>query len=156
MAADGNISLDNLHAPRALTAASLALGFVAGIISVLVFHQGLVWLLYMAGQLPAGPYGVRPIPPFGVPQIVNQCFWGGLWGMVIAILVRRLRVPDLLFGFAFGAVALSLTNWVVLPAIKGGAYFAGGDPRRMAITVAITGTFGWGVALILRALRRRA
>jgi hypothetical protein len=156
MAADGDISLDHLHAPRALTAASLALGFVAGIISVLVFHQGLVWLLYMAGQLPAGPYGVRPIPPFGVPQIVNQCFWGGLWGMVIAILVRRLRVPDLLFGFAFGAVALSLTNWVVLPAIKGGAYFAGGDPRRMAITVAITGTFGWGVALILRALRRRA
>jgi hypothetical protein len=137
-----------------LNASTIGLGFVAGIISVLVFHQGLVWLLYMAGQLPAGPYGVRPIPPFGVPQIVNQCFWGGLWGIVIAVLLRRLRVPDLLFGFAFGAVALSLTNWVVLPAIKGGAYFAGGDPRRRAITVAIAGTFGWGVALILRALRR--
>ena len=156
MAADGDIPLASLHAPRALTAAPVALGFLAGIFSVLVFHQGLVWLLYMAGQVPAGPYGVRPIPPFGVPQIVNQCFWGGLWGIVIAVLLRRLRVPDLLFGFAFGAVALSLTNWVVLPPIKGGAYFAGGDPRRMAITVAIAGTFGWGVALILRALRRGA
>lgn len=152
--ADTLATTDDRTSP--LTARTILLGFAAGILSVLVFHQGLVWLLHMAGQLPNGPYGLRPIPPFGVPQIVNQCFWGGLWGMLIAVLLRRLRVPDLLFGFAFGAAALSLTNWVVLPAIKGGAYFAGGDPRRMAITVAIAATFGWGVALILRFLRSRA
>lgn len=139
-----------------ITARTLVLGFAAGVLSVLVFHQGTVWLLHMAGQVPTAPYGLRPIPPFGVPQIVNQCFWGGLWGVLIAVLLRRLRVPDLLFGFLFGAVALGLTNWVVLPAIKGGAFFAGGDPRRLAITVAIVGTFGWGVALILRWLRARA
>ena len=142
--------------PRPITARTVMLGFAAGVLSVLVFHQGTVWLLHMAGQVPTAPYGLRPIPPFGVPQIVNQCFWGGLWGIVIAVLLRRLRVPDLLFGFLFAAVALSLTNWVVLPAIKGGAFFAGGDPRRLAITVAIVGTFGWGVALILRGLRNRA
>jgi len=138
-----------------ITARTILLGFAAGVVSVLVFHQGTVWLLHMAGQVPNAPYGLRPIPPFGVPQIVNSCFWGGLWGVVIAVLLRRLRVPDLLFGFVFGAVALGLTNWVVLPAIKGGAFFAGGDPRRLAITVAIVGTFGWGVALILRGLRSR-
>jgi hypothetical protein len=138
-----------------LTARTIMLGFVAGILSVLIFHQGTVWLLHMAGQLPNGPYSFRPIPPFGVPQIVNQCFWGGLWGILIAVLLRWLRVPDLLFGFCFGAVALGLTNWVILPMIKGGTYFAGGDPRRLAITVAIVGTFGWGVALILRGLRHR-
>jgi hypothetical protein len=142
--------------PRRVTARALMLGFAAGALSVLVFHQGTVWLLNQMGVIPTGPYSLRPIPPFGVPQIVNQCFWGGLWGILIAVLLRRLRVPDLLFGFLFGAVALSLTNWVVLPAIKGGAYFAGGDPRRMAITVAIAGAFGWGVALILRGLRNRA
>ena len=139
-----------------ITARTLMLGFAAGVLSVLVFHQGTVWLLHMAGQVPTAPYGLRPIPPFGVPQIVNQCFWGGLWGVAIAALLRVLRVPDLLFGFLFGAVALGLTNWVVLPAIKGGPYFVGGDPRRLAITVAIVGAFGWGVALILRGLRRRA
>ena len=138
-----------------ITARTVLLGFAAGVLSVLIFHQGTVWLLHMAGQVPNGPYGVRPIPPFGVPQIVNQCFWGGLWGVAIAALLGRLRVPDLLFGFLFAAVALSLTNWVVLPAIKGGAYFGGGDPRRLAITVAIAGAFGWGVALILRGLRGR-
>jgi hypothetical protein len=134
---------------------TVLLGFAAGVLSVLVFHQGTAWLLHMAGQVPNPPYGTRPIPPFGVPQIVNQCFWGGLWGIVIAVLLRRFRVPDLLFGFLFGAVALGLTNWVVLPAIKGGAFFAGGDLRRMAITVAIVGPFGWGVALLLRVLRNR-
>ncbi len=141
--------------PRPVTARTLLLGFAAGVLSVLVFHQGTVWLLHMAGQVPNAPYSLRPIPPFGVPQIANNCFWGGLWGAAIAALLRRLRVPDLLFGFAFGAVALGLTNWVVLPAIRGTAFFAGGDPRRMAITVAIVGTFGWGVALILRGLRNR-
>ena len=77
-----------------ITARTLLLGFVAGVVSVLVFHQGTVWLLHMAGQVPNAPYGMRPIPPFGVPQIVNSCFWGGLWGVVIAALLRRLRVPD--------------------------------------------------------------
>lgn len=144
------------RAARGVDARTVLLGFAAGVLSVLLFHQGTVWLLHMAGQVPNAPYSFRPIPPFGVPQIVNQCFWGGLWGIVIAVLLRLLRVPDLLFGFLFGAVALGLTNWVVLPAIKGGAYFAGGDPRRLAITVAIVGTFGWGVALILRGLRNRA
>ena len=137
------------------TTRTALLGVAAGVLSVLIFHQGTVWLLHMAGQVPNGPYGLRPIPPFGVPQVVNQCFWGGLWGVAIAVLLRRLRVPDLLFGFLFGAVALGLTNWVVLPAIKGGPYFVGGDPRRLAITVAIVGAFGWGVALILRGLRTR-
>ena len=138
---------------RQVTARTIALGFAAGVLSVLVFHQGTVWLLHMAGVLPAGPYSVRPIPPFGVPQIVNQCFWGGLWGALIAVLLRRARGLDLLFGAVFGAVALSFVNWVVLPAIKGLPYFAGGVPARLAAGLLIGGAFGWGVALVLRALR---
>ncbi len=96
--------------PRRVTARALMLGFAAGVLSVLVFHQGTVWLLHMAGQLPNGPYSLRPIPPFGVPQIVNQCFWGGLWGILIAVLLRRLRVPDLLFGALFGAMGYAATR----------------------------------------------
>ena len=116
--------------PRRVTARALMLGFAAGVLSVLVFHQGTVWLLNQMGVIPTGPYSLRPIPPFGVPQIVNQCFWGGLWGILIAALLRRwgTRAPDLLFGAVFGAVALNIVNWIVLPAIKGLPYFAGGAP----------------------------
>lgn len=141
--------------PRPVTARTVLLGFAAGVLSVLVFHQGTVWLLNQVGVLPTGPYSLRAIPPFGVPQIANQCFWGGLWGILIAVLLRRLRVPDLLFGFLFGALALSFVNWVVLPAIKGLPYFAGGVPARLAAGLLIGGAFGWGVALVLRALRDR-
>ena len=142
--------------PRRVTARALMLGFAAGVLSVLVFHQGTVWLLNQMGVIPTGPYSLRPIPPFGVPQIVNQCFWGGLWGVLIAALLPRARGLDLLFGAVFGAVALSFVNWVVLPAIKGLPYFAGGAPTRLAAGLLIGGAFGWGVALILRGLRNRA
>jgi hypothetical protein len=155
--ADALATVDD-RTPRRVTPRTVALGFAAGVLSVLVFHQGTVWLLHMAGVLPAGPFGVRPIPPFGVPQIVNQCFWGGLWGILIAALLRRwgTRAPDLLFGAVFGAVALNIVNWIVLPAIKGLPYFAGGAPARLLAAALINGAFGWGVALILRAFRDRA
>ena len=141
--------------PRRVTARALMLGFAAGVLSVLVFHQGTVWLLNQMGVIPTGPYSLRPIPPFGVPQIVNQCFWGGLWGVLIAALLPRARGLELLFGAVFGAVALSFVNWVVLPAIKGLPYFAGGVPARLAAGLLIGGAFGWGVALILRGLQNR-
>lgn len=137
-------------------AARLALlGFIAGSLSVLVFHQGTVWLLNQAGVLSAGPFRITPIPPFGVPQIVNQAFWGGLWGILIAFLLPRVRVPDLMFAALFGMVALTFVNWVVLPAIRGTPYFAGGVPARMWPSLLIAAAFGWGVALILREMRQR-
>ncbi len=132
------------------------LGFIAGVVSVLVFHQGTVWLLNQAGVLPNGPFRLTPIAPFGVPQIVNQAFWGGLWGILIAFLLPRVRIPDLMFCALFGMVALTFVNWVVLPAIRGTPYFAGGVPARMWPSLLIAAAFGWGVALILREMRRRA
>ncbi len=146
---------NNVMAPRdTATGRVVLLGFVAGVVSVLVFHQGTVWLLHQAGVLPTGPFGLRPISPFGVPQIVNQAFWGGLWGALIAVLLPRVRMPDLMFGALFGMVALTFVNWVVLPAIKGTPYFAGGVLARMWPVLPITAAFGWGVALVLRGLRR--
>jgi hypothetical protein len=144
-------------APRPVTARTVLLGFAAGVLSVLVVFQGALWLLNAAGLIPLRPYSLQPIPPFGVPQFANQAFWGGLWGIVLAAVLRRApRLPDLLFGFAFGAVALNIVVWFVLPAIKGTAYFGGGDPKRIATVVFLNGTFGWGAALILRWLRNRA
>jgi hypothetical protein len=28
------------------------------------------------------PYPTDPIPPWGIPRIVNLCFWGGLYGIL--------------------------------------------------------------------------
>jgi hypothetical protein len=143
-------------APRPVTARTALLGFAAGALSVLTVFQGTVWLLHALGVFPLGPFSVRPVPPFGVPLFVNHAFWGGLWGVLVAVLLRRPRVPDLLFGAAFGAVAVNLVLWIAVPAIKGTPFFMGGNPTLLAATVLLHAAFGWGVALILRWLRARA
>jgi len=63
--------------------APVAGAFVAGFVGIAVFHQGSGWLFNKLGIYPA-QYRTQPIPPFGVPQILSQCFWGGLWGIVLA------------------------------------------------------------------------
>ena len=65
-----------------MTAFHLVLGFIAGALATLVFHQGMVLILNTAGIIPVQPYSMRPIPPFGVPALLNSMFWGGLWGIV--------------------------------------------------------------------------
>jgi hypothetical protein len=49
------------------------LGFVAAVISVLVFHQGMWELLHLIGLMPPW-YPTDGVPPFGVPRIINLCF----------------------------------------------------------------------------------
>jgi hypothetical protein len=41
---------------------------------VLTFHQGIWALLHAAGLMPPAPYPTDPVPPLGVPRIVNFCF----------------------------------------------------------------------------------
>ena len=43
------------------------LGFVAGAVSVLNFHQG-IWALFHLGGLMPPPYPMSPVPPWGVPS----------------------------------------------------------------------------------------
>ncbi len=41
------------------------LGFVAAVLSVLTFHQGMWALLYALGMMPRGPYPMTPVRPSG-------------------------------------------------------------------------------------------
>ncbi len=127
----------------------LLLGFLAGALAVLVTHQGTVWLLHMGGWLPNPPYSLRPIPPFGVPAVLNSAFWGGLWGIALALLLRATGWPSLLTGLVFGALAASLVAWTVVPAIKGLPLFARGDVSRLSRGPIINGAWGWGAAIFL-------
>ncbi len=74
-----------------LVMGSIAGAFVAGFVGIVIFHQVSGWLLHLAGLYPP-QYKTQPIPPFGVPQIVSQCFWGGLWGIVLAWTVAAIKI----------------------------------------------------------------
>ncbi len=133
----------------------IPVGFVAGVLAVLVFHQGMVALLHMAGALPNPPFQLRPVPPLGVPQLVSACFWGGVWGIVAAAIVAaRPGWSPILVGLVVGAVACVLVGFTVVAGIRGQPMLAGMDPSRWWRSVAINGAFGLGVGVFLWGARQ--
>jgi hypothetical protein len=62
-----------------VSATRLVLGFVAGFIATLIFHQIGLLLLHIAGMTQAMPYDAHPVPPFGVPQFISLAF-GAIYG----------------------------------------------------------------------------
>jgi hypothetical protein len=98
---------------------------------------------------------MRSVPPFGVPTILTQMFWGGLWGVLFAAVADALpRWPLLLLGFTFGVLGLVLVSWFVVAPLKGLPIAADWGPQHMLAGVLINGCWGMGVALIYAGLRR--
>jgi MFS family permease len=138
-------------------ARDLGLGFLAGALAVAVFHQGMVWVLSQVGLIQSQVYAMRGVPPFGVPTMLNQMFWGGLWGLLFAALADRLpRGPRLLLGVAFGVLGPVLVSWFVVAPLKGIPIAAGWVPQRMVAGILLNGCWGIGLALLYAALRRWA
>lgn len=133
----------------------IPVGFVAGVLAVLVFHQGMVGLLHLLGALPNPPFQLRPVPPFGVPQLVSACFWGGVWGIVAAAIVAaKPGWWPVWVGLAVGGVACVLVGFTVVAGLRGQPLMAGMDPSRWWRSVTINGAFGLGVGVLLWGARR--
>jgi hypothetical protein len=136
----------------------LALGFIAGALSVLVFQMGLGALLYAAGISPNPPYSMTPVPPFGIPQFLSGAFWGGLWGIGLNGLLGwtevrgwRYWLTAILFG---GIVVAGTLLFIVLP-LKGRPIAAGWNMHAWALIFASHAMFGFGTAVWLRVLGAR-
>jgi len=128
------------------------LGFVAGFVATLIFHQGLWYLLNQAGIIAPdrSAWPLEPIPPFGVPSVLSKAFWGGLWGLALAPILGHLTGPAYWGAWVLGgALALTLVAFFVVPPIKGEAM----PPLwpRFAIGLMVNGAWGFGTALLLRA-----
>jgi hypothetical protein len=134
----------------------ILLGFLAGFVAVLVFHQGTAFLLHAIGNdIPAvvgifgkaaPPFNLAPTRPLGVPTVLSQAFWGGVWGVVLTLLLTWLRPPALLFGAVFGALALTAVGVTLVPALKGLPGWSGAIPWRGLL---YNGAWGFGTALLL-------
>src|SRR3990172_7938232 len=87
----------------------LALGFVAGAIAVVTAHEIIDYILYAAGIFPRVPWSAAPAALTGVPQFVSDAFWGGLWGVLFALMSDKipganLTVKGLIFGIVGPAI----------------------------------------------------
>jgi hypothetical protein len=127
------------------------LGFAAAAISVLTFHQamwGVLHILALPGLEMPPPLPMRPVPPLGVPAILNLCFWGGLYGAVFGLLAPRLRGRLRLAGLGLGMVAVLVGYFVVAP-LKGQPIAGGWELARWARSLLLNGSWGLGVGIIL-------
>ena len=130
-------------------------GFIAGALSVLIFHQLGFWIANELGYARAPLYNLRPVPPWGVPTIVSMAFWGGLWGIGAACLVPRLpgALGGVLGWVLFGAIIVTLVNWFVVFPIKGVPMGGGFRMPGLVVVPLVYALWGFGMWLIARLLR---
>jgi hypothetical protein len=121
--------------------------FIAGFLSTLIFHQGLLALLHFLKIVPFAPFNMNATEPLGVPSVISLAFFGGLWGILIWKLVckdsgNRLWLKSILFG-AVGPTAVALL--VVFP-IKGIAF----NVIMVPFGLLLNGAWGFGNTLIMK------
>jgi hypothetical protein len=133
----------------------LILGFIAGFLATLVFHQSLWWVFNQIGVIPVDrpAWPLEPIPPYGVPAVISKAFWGGLWGAVLALVLGQVSGPPYWASWILvGAVALTCVAFFVVAPLKG-------EPipalwPRFVSGLALNGAWGFGTALFLRLMAR--
>ncbi len=141
------------------TAQRVAIGFIAAVLSVLVFHQGMILLLRETGlfgiprtalvwNLAANPRA------FGLPTLVNQCFWGGLYGAVFGFLAGRVRIGTLPLALMTG-VATTLVGLFVIASIRGTPIAGGWQLMAWLRGLSIGLSFGLGLWLFYTAITSR-
>jgi len=147
----------------------MALGFVAAAISVLIVHQGIIYVLGITGMTRSTPWTMRPLGygPFpGIPLLINSIFWGGMWGALFGLLYDKLPgTVSWLKGLLFGIGVLIVSNWIFLPLIRQYVFkyppqalfagFNGSNPMVLLPGFLILAGFGLGLGIVYGLLARR-
>ena len=134
----------------------ILLGFVAGFLSTLTFHQLTLWVLHALAVAPRAPYAMNPVPPFAVPSVISLAFWGGVWGAVLMPLIDGQRGASFwIAAIIFGAFLPTLVAWFVVAPLKHQPLASGFKPKAMMIGPIVNAAWGLGTALIYRALHRQ-
>jgi hypothetical protein len=150
------MTISSLHGTRALASpATLVLAFIAGALAVPVFHQVFYLVLHLAGVLPTAPYQMTPTKPLGVPALLSISFWGGVWGVVFALTVRRWfdGAAYWVASFIAGGIALTLVALFIAAPLKTGQLPAAAG-RFFGIGFLLNAAWGIGWALFLALFER--
>jgi len=134
--------------------ARILFGFTAGFISTLTFHQLSVWVLWSIGVAPFAPYSMAATRPFAVPAVISLALWGGIWGILFALIDRRFpaHAGYWVVAFLFGAIFPSLVALLLVLPLKGRPLGGGWHPSLLVTAFIINGAWGIGTGLILKGL----
>jgi hypothetical protein len=123
------------------------LGLVAGALSMLLFHQTTLQILYWIGATTHPAFRLSVVPPFNVPMIVSITFWGAIFGATVSLLMPRFLGSWLVRAVVAGLFALMMTWFVVRP-LAGHPIAFGWQTRPMLLSLIANLMWGFGVMLI--------
>ena len=135
----------------------IVIAFIAGFLSVLIFHQPMLIILKAIALAPdkLTPYAMASTTPFGVPRVFSLAFWGGIWGIVLAVAVTWMRgLGYWLSGLIIGALGPSLVNWFVVLPLKGEPVGGGWAVPGVLTALLVNAAWGLGTVLLFRLLGR--
>lgn len=130
--------------------------FAAGFLSTLIFHQGTLAILHAIGATPRAPYSMDPTRPFHVPVVISLAFWGGVWGVLLWLIIERHQGSSAFWTLALviGAIAPSLVALFVVYPLKGQPVAGGWKSAVIIGALLLNGAWGIGVACFMRLLQR--
>ena len=129
----------------------MLIGFIAGVLAVPLFHQGMLVLFRVVGWSKRPVYQMTPTEPLGVPAIFSMSFWGGVWGILLALVLSRFSGWSYwVIALLFGAFALSVVAWFVVMPLKGMGIAGGGGRPLIVGTLLVNGAWGVGAALLIK------
>src|ERR671918_930831 len=125
-----------------MNARRIFIAFIAGFIATLVFHQGGLALLNQFGITERAPFNMTSTEPFGVPQVFSLAFWGGVWGILLALFLGTRKTAWYLRALIFGALLPTAVALFVVMPLKGQPPGGGWDPLIIVGGLILNGLWG--------------
>jgi hypothetical protein len=132
--------------------ARLLFGFIAGFLATVIFHQLTLALMWSMDIAPYKPFALTPTRPFGIPAVISLSFWGGVWGIIFAMIEGGFPRGGGYWAetFIFGAIFPSLVALLIVLPLKGQPMGGGWHLPVFVRAFIINGIWGIGTGLFLK------
>ncbi len=130
----------------------VAIGFAAGFIgaaAVLLVGR----LLFNTGVAPA--LGVTTPLSLAPPDVYRPLVWGGLWGIPLGFILRRLNGHHMIVGFLYFLAPVAALFLVFMPMGGMGFFGLNGGPGIMVYALMVNAPFGIVTTLAVAGLSGR-
>jgi len=132
----------------------VVIGFIAGYLATIIFHQLTLEALWALGISPFPPFSFAVTEPFHIRAVFSLAIWGGVWGIIFALVSGSFaRIGNYWAdAFLFGAIVPSLVALLIVLPLKGKPLAGGWDGAFLLTVFIINGAWGLGTGIILRLL----
>jgi hypothetical protein len=128
--------------------------FFAGTLAVPLFHQSVLYVLHRIAFTTRAPFMMEPTAPLGVPQTFSLAFWGGVWGLILGIVLARVRgTAYFVVACLFGAILPTVVAVLFVAPLKGQP--APPDARSWLVIVLLNTAWGFGTAALAKIMDQK-